>query len=336
MPFFSFDSLFSRLVAFSLLLSFLLIVLSSLMRLSNQGLGCEDWPACYDRVDVVKYAEDIGVAPPRAVQPEALTPVTPVERAHRFVASLLLLSILAFVVVAWRGRKKRQQGLVLPLAILAVTLFLAVLGILYGSPLLRPPVVMANLLGGMALLGLLWWLHLSQGSRAAAEEASSANALRTWAVIGLLAIVVQTALGGWMSSNFAALACTTFPHCNGAWWPAMDIAEGFRLRQTLPVSAEGRVLTDPAAITGIHMVHRLSAILVILAVGWLAYRAFPLGGRLRQVALASLALVAVQAGLGIGVVLLGSPLATVVLHNAVAALLWLSMITLIRFLPRKG
>ncbi len=334
MPIYS-SSLFAKLVTVSLVLSFALIVLSSLMRLSNQGLGCDDWPTCYGRIDVVKYAGDISATASRGLQPGALAPPTPVERAHRGVASLLLIFILAFVIVAWRKRKDSGPRMALPLAALAVTLFLAVLGVLYGSPLLRPPVVMANLLGGMVLLGLLWWLHLSQGRGPAAEVSPGAESLRKWALLGLGLVVTQTALGGWVSSNFSALACSTFPLCNGALWPEMNIPAGFTLRHLLGVSAEGRVIVEPTATTAIHVVHRLGAVLVLLFVGWLGYRVLKLGGRLRRLGMAILALLVLQALLGIMTVVFSSPLGVVVTHNATAALLWLTLLALIYRLPHR-
>jgi cytochrome c oxidase assembly protein subunit 15 len=322
-------SLFARLVAISLVLSLALVVLSSLMRLSNQGLGCADWPACYGYVDVIKYAGDIGASGSRVAQPEALAPVTFVERAHRVVASLLLLFIIAIVVVAWQRRKDLEQRIALPLAIFGVSLFLAVLGIWYGSPLLRPPVVMGNLLGGMALLGLLWWLRLSVGSRSVQRISHNPESLRKWAVLGLVLVIAQIALGGWVSSNFAALACKTFPLCNGSLWPEMNIAKGFTVQHTLDVSAEGKVFIDQAAVTGIHMVHRISAIFVLLFVGWLGYRAVKLGGRFRTTGMASLAILISQVLVGVAIVILSSPLSVVVTHNTLAALLCLSIIKLI-------
>lgn len=329
------SSLFSKLVTVSLVLSFALIVLSSLMRLSNQGLGCDDWPDCYGRVDIVKYAGDIAATASRGLQPGTLAPPTAVERAHRGVASLLLVFILAFVIVAWRKRKDSGPSMVLPLAALAVTLFLAVLGVLYGSPLLRPPVVMANLLGGMALLGLLWWLHLSRGRGPASEVSQGAEPLRKWALLGLVLVVVQTALGGWVSSNFSALACSTFPLCNGVLWPEMDIPGGFTLRHLLDVGPEGRVIIEQATTTAIHMIHRLVAILVLLFVGWLGYRALKLGGRIRGLGMAILALLGLQVLLGMATVIFSAPLGLVVTHNATAALLWLTLLALIYRLPQS-
>ncbi len=299
------------------------------MRLSNQGLGCDDWPDCYGRIDIVKYAGDIAATASRSLQPGTLAPPTAVERAHRGVASALLILIVALVIVAWRQRKDSGPGMALPLAALVVTLFLAVLGVLYGSPLLRPPVVMANLLGGMALLGLLWWLHLSLSRGPAVDVSAGAETLRKWALFGLALIVVQTALGGWVSSNFSALACSTFLLCNGLLWPEMDISDGFTLRHLLAVSPEGRVIVEQAATMAVHMVHRLGAVLVLLFIGWLGYRALKLGGRIRGLGMAILALLALQVLLGMTIIIFSAPLGVVVTHNATAALLWLTLLALI-------
>ncbi len=324
------SSLFAWLVTVSLILSFALIVLSSLMRLSNQGLGCDDWPDCYGRVDVVKYAGDIAATDSRGLQPGTLAPPTAVERAHRGVASLLLVLILAVVIVAWRRRRGAGPGLTLPLEALTITLVLAVLGVMYGSPLLRPPVVMANLLGGMALLGVLWWLHLSQG-RERTPPAAGAESLRAWAMLGLMLVVVQTVLGGWVSSNFSALACPTLFTCNGA---GMDFSAGFTLRQLLDVSPQGRVIMEPAAMAAIHVTHRLSAVLVLLFVAWLGYRLLKQEGRVRIMGMILLVLLGLQVLLGIMTVIFGSPLGVVVTHNATAALLWLTLLALIHRLSQ--
>ncbi|HEB92738.1 MAG TPA: heme A synthase [Gammaproteobacteria bacterium] len=251
------------------------------------------------------------------------------------VASVLLMFIVALVIVAWRQRKDSGPGMTLPLGALAVTLFLAVLGVLYGSPLLRPPVVMANLLGGMALLGMLWWLYLSQHPGSTADTSPGAERLRKWALLGLALVVAQTALGGWVSSNFSALACPTFPLCKGVLWPEMDIPAGFTLRHLLVVSPEGRVVVELAATLAVHMVHRLGAVLVLLFVAWLGYRALKLGGRTRSLGMVVFVLLGLQVLLGMAVVVFSAPLGVVVTHNATAALLWLTLLALIHRLPQS-
>lgn len=328
-------SLFARLVAISLLLSLTLVVLSSLMRLSNQGLGCDDWPECYGSIDVVKYARDIDTPEFAIAGISAIVPPTLVERAHRVVASILLLLIIAIAVIAWLRRKNPGQHVALPIVLIGLSLFLAFLGVWYGSPLLRPPVVMANLLGGIIMAGVFWWLWLSLNQEPV-HNPHSVSAYRKWAIAGLIVVIIQTSLGGWMSSNFAALACTTFPDCNGSWWPDMNVSEGFTVRNKLDVDAEGRVIIDQAGATSIHMAHRLGAVFVFLFIAWLGYKVMKLGGRFYAVGRAILTILLLQVLIGVTVVIFGSPLSIVVAHNFEAALLWLSLITLIYYLSYRS
>jgi len=330
-------SLFARLVLISLFLSLSLVVLSSLMRLSNQGLGCDDWPNCYGSIDVVKYAKDIDASKSAIAGISAITPPTLVERAHRVVASGLLLFIIAITIIAWLRRKNPGQHVVLPLALLGMSLFLAFLGVWYGSPLLRPPVVMANLLGGIIMVGMFWWLWLSLNQEPTqARNSRSVSAYRKWAIAGLVVVVIQTSLGGWVSSNFAALACTTFPDCNGSWWPDMNVSEGFAVRNKLDVGTDGRVVVDQAGVTSIYMAHRLGAVFVLLLISWLGYKVMKLGGRFHAVGKAILTILLLQILIGVTVVFFGSPLSVVVAHNLEATLLWLSMITLIYYLSYRA
>ena len=326
-------SLFSQLVVVSLLLSLILVVLSSVMRLSNQGLGCDDWPECYGSIDVVKYAKDIGASESAIAGISAITPPTLVERAHRVVASILQLLIMVITVIAWLRRKNPGQHIALPMVLLGLSLFLAFLGVWFGSPLLRPTVVMANLLGGIAMVGIFWWLWLSLNQKSVLTQVPHpVSAYRKWAIAGLAIVIIQTSLGGWMSSNFSALACTTFPSCNGSWWPDMNVSEGFTVQNKLDVDAEGRVVIDPAGATGVHMMHRLGAIFVLLFISWLGYKVMKLGGRFYSVGRAILTILLLQILIGITVVVFGSPLNIVVAHNLEATLLWLSIITLIYYL----
>ncbi|NOZ52894.1 MAG: heme A synthase [Gammaproteobacteria bacterium] len=327
-------SLFARLVAVSLVFSLALVVLSSLMRLSNQGLGCGDWPECYDSIDVVKYARDIDSPESTITRTSAIVPDTFVERAHRLVASSLQLFIIAISIIAWLKRKNPGQPVALPIVLLGLSLFLAFLGVWYGSPLLRPPVVMANLLGGITMVGMFWWLWLSL-IRAPVHHTHSVVAYRKWAIAGLLVVIIQTSLGGWMSSNFAALACTTFPDCNGSWWPDMNVSKGFTVRSKLDVDTDGKVIVDQAAAISIQMAHRVGAIFVLLFIGCLGYKVTKLGGRFRAVGRAILIILLLQVVIGITVVLFGSPLYVVVAHNFEATLLWLSIITLIYYLSYR-
>jgi cytochrome c oxidase assembly protein subunit 15 len=325
-------SIFTLLVAIALVLSFAVTVLSSVMRLTNLGLGCAGWPECYGVIAAPGYGIEPGPSGAGAGRSQAFFPNSIVARGHRAVASLLLLSIIAIAVIAWRQRGDPQQPVAVPMALLGLSLFLALLGAWFGSPLLRPPVMLANLLGGMAMVGLLWWLYLSVRGIPSRAEPRRMGAYRLWAILGLAAVVAQTALGGWMSGNFAALACTTVPDCNGLWWPSMDFSAGFSPSRTLEVDTAGKVIIDQAAVTAIHVGHRIGAVFVLLFVGGLGYKALRSGGRIAVIGIAILALLLAQASLGIAIVAFSAPLPVVVAHNAVAVLLWLALIGLIRSL----
>jgi len=325
------NSWFTRLVVAAFFLSLVLTVVSSLMRLSNQGLGCADWPECYGFVDMARYGKDIGDPGSVSVQSLKYVPARFVERTHRVIASLLQISIIAIVIMALRGRRTGRP-ITGPLLLLGLSLFLAVVGIWYGSPLLRPPVVIANLLGGMAILGVLWWQCLAMRGEKVTHGLRRPEVIRVWAVCALLIVVVQTGLGGWISSNFASLGCTTLPLCDDVGWSEMKFSEAFTVRSSLDVNAVGQVLIDPAAAAAIQIAHRIGALSVLLVVGSLAYRLMKAGGRLRTIAIAMLIILVAQALLGAAVTIYRSPLALVVTHTVFAAFLWLSMITVIVYL----
>ena len=197
-------------------------------------------------------------------------------------------------------------------------------------PPLQPAVVVAHLLGGMAILGLLWRLFL--GSPANPASGSRPGWVRPAVAAGLAVLAVQIALGGWTSANYAALACPDFPTCHGGWWPDADYAAGFRLWQESGrgTGFEGGVLTVEARIA-VHVVHRIGALVTVLYLGVLGVAALWRGRpdpALAAATVSVLALLVVQATLGVSNVWLGLPLGVAVAHNAAAALLLLALITM--------
>jgi cytochrome c oxidase assembly protein subunit 15 len=249
------------------------------------------------------------------------------EMFHRYVAGLLGILILALAVLAWRDRRRVPgQPVALPTGILALVVFQAALGAWTVTLLLKPAIVTAHLIGGMATFSLLFWLALRVTPRAA-RPSLPARAQHGWVWLALVVLAVQIVLGGWVSTNYAALACTGFPGCNGGWWPEMNFAEGFRIWRGVGVDYEGGVL-DPAARNAIHMVHRLWAIAVVGVFAWLTVRLWRVE-ELRSAALATVALLALQIALGIHNVVGGLPLANAVAHNGVAALLLGALIFLL-------
>lgn len=321
-------TLFSRLVLAAFALCIGVVLLGAWVRLNDAGLGCPDWPGCYGKL--VVPTGDAAVAHANAAFPER-----PLEAAkgwkemiHRYFAGTLGLLILAGAVLALRRRRDPEQPLALPLFLLALVLFQSVLGMWTVTWQLKPVVVMGHLLGGLATLSLLWWLSLrSRGWLAG--PASVPAGVKAAGVLVLLVVIVQIALGGWTSANYAALACTDFPTCHGSWWPQADFGEAFVLWRGLGVNYEFGVLDAPARIA-IQLTHRIGAVVTALlvlslAIGLLLKLPAP---AVRRVAWAMIALVLLQFSLGIANVLLSLPLAVAVAHNGGAAALLLALVAL--------
>lgn len=232
------------------------------------------------------------------------------------------LAVLILLYWAWRLRGLRPGGL--PVFVLAVVIVQAMLGMWTVTWLLKPIVVMAHLLGGLSVFLLLLWHALGlRGERPSRLSRPMRRAL----AFGLALLIGQIALGGWVSANYAALACPDFPTCQGRWWPETDFREGFVLWRGIGVDYEGGVLDAPAR-TAIHLAHRIGALIVLLYFLGLIAALFREG---RTAVAAVLALLtSAQIGLGIANVLGGLPLTVAVAHHAGAFLLAASLIAMLR------
>ncbi|MDH3946683.1 MAG: COX15/CtaA family protein, partial [Chromatiales bacterium] len=252
---------FRQLARLTALLAFAVVVLGAYVRLTDAGLGCPDWPGCYGKLTVTEVMRDVSSA--EAAFPERAVDAGKAwrEMIHRYLAAILGLAIVALAVIAWRRRHIPGQPVALPIALVGLVIFQGLLGMWTVTLLLKPVVVMAHLLGGMTTLALLWWLSLSPPT-----ADSGRHRLTSLALAGVAVVIVQIALGGWTSTNYAALACPAFPSCNGNWWPEMDFAEGFRLWRGLGVDYEGGVLHNSARMA-IHYSHRIFALAVIIVLG---------------------------------------------------------------------
>jgi cytochrome c oxidase assembly protein subunit 15 len=317
---------FLNLISTAIVIALVVIVLGAYTRLSDAGLGCPDWPGCYGRL--VVPAGNAGVDNVIQMYPDR--PLDPgkawKEMLHRYAAGLLGLLILALAVTAWIRRNIPGQPFWVPLLLLGLVVFQALLGMWTVTLLLKPIVVMGHLLGGMTILLLLVWLWLSykygmDGTPAPAARSS----MYPWAIVGLAVVYLQISLGGWTSANYAALVCADLPTCQGAWWPAMDFREGFIPWRGLGIDYEFGVL-DTEARTAIHVSHRIGAVLTLLTVVATAIGAMrDQDGRVKRAGLILLLLVLIQFSLGIANVLFVVPISIATSHNAVACLLLAAM-----------
>lgn len=319
-------TLYRNLILAALILTFAVVSLGAYVRLSDAGLGCPDWPGCYGKLTPHHAADAINAE--LAERPDG--PVSHAkawkEMVHRYFAGTLGLLVLAIAVLGWRGQRDTRGGPGLPLILLVLITFQALLGMWTVTELLKPLVVSAHLLGGMATLSLLLWLWLRERGQSSHAYYARADHLRGSATLGLALVVTQIALGGWVSTNYAALACTDYPLCQGVWMPPMDFGHGFTLHRELGETASGELL-PLAALTAIHWVHRVMALIVALYLGWLVLRLLRTPGY-AGVGLAVGGLLTLQISLGISNVLFSLPLGLAVAHNAGAALLLASMVLL--------
>ncbi|HEY8520416.1 MAG TPA: COX15/CtaA family protein [Gammaproteobacteria bacterium] len=309
-------NVFVSLARFGTLLAFVVVTFGAYVRLTDAGLGCPDWPGCYGQLTVPERIDGFGAEYDRPLEPGKAWR----EMIHRYLASTLGLVCVALAVLAWRNRRDPEQPVRVPLALVALVIFQGLLGMWTVTLLLKPLVVVAHLLGGLATLSLLFWL-----GRFRAVRVPGSPALRTLGAAAATLLVAQIALGGWTSANYAALACPDFPTCQTQWWPELaDFGEGFVLWRGIGIDYEGGVLDHPARVA-VHFTHRLGAMVATVALGLLGV-ALLRERRLRPDGAAVLGLLAVQVGLGVSIVLFGAPLAVAVAHNGGAALLLLATI----------
>ena len=316
------------LAASGTLFAVLVIVLGAFTRLVDAGLGCPDWPGCYGHIlwpmDEAEVAAADAAFPEAPVEHDKTWP----EQVHRLLATSLGLFCIAFVGMAYR---QRQNGLNAPIKLSLVLLAMVIVQGMFGrwtvTLNLWPQVVTAHLIGGFTTLSLMWLLFLRQGGL---SDMVSALPRPNWlAKIAFVAVVVQIILGGWVSSNYAALACYDFPSCDGTYTPNIDLQQGFNIFQSVGPNYLGGLMTNEARMA-IHWVHRIGAIVVLLVVGGLVIQT------VKQAAVMGYVLLAVlvtQITLGILNVVWVLPLLNATAHNTVGALLLLVLVT-INFAPR--
>ncbi len=321
---------FRTIALISCLLALLVVVMGAYTRLSDAGLGCPDWPGCYGHLlGVPESNQEIEIA--NQEYPQRLVEIDKAwkEMIHRYLAEGLGLLILILAFIAIKNRKQSQQPVILPVLLVGFVIFQGLLGMWTVTLLLKPVIVMLHLIGGFSILSLLWWLVLKTNSPA--EHAQQATGFQSIIIVGLILLAIQIVLGGWTSANYAALACPDFPTCQGQWWPAVDFKEGFVMWRGLGTNYEFGILDSPAR-TAIHLSHRYFAIVV--AVYWLIVLVQVLRTKANsfipsKLVLATLLLLIIQVGLGISNIVFSLPITIAVLHNGVAALLLLSVVSLL-------
>ena len=326
--------LFRRIAVVAACLAALVVVLGAWVRLTDAGLGCPDWPGCYGHLHPAQAAGDLASQqsyPGRRFDyAKALH-----EMVHRYFATGLGFCIIGLLLLAFLNRRDPDQPLIPVLLLFVIVCLQGALGAFTVTLLLKPLIVTSHLLGGLTTLGILTWLAWRPERRA---PVAADLRLRRFALVGLGVLALQIALGGWTSTNYASVACPDFPTCQGGFWPRMDVGDAFVLWRGLGIDYEGGVLAAPARVA-IHFTHRLGAVLAGIVLITLGLRAWLAGGtrRVRWTGAALLAAVVLQITLGISTVLLGVPLAVATAHNAGAALLVITLVSLLRALwPRPA
>jgi cytochrome c oxidase assembly protein subunit 15 len=317
----------TRFVLFAVMLASVVVVLGAWTRLSDAGLGCPDWPGCYGFLHVPTSDEHVAMAAERFPDAPYEERKAWPEMIHRYFASTLGLVILGLAVAFVRARTQVATAvsgapLKLPLALFALVCLQGAFGAWTVTLKLWPQVVTAHLLGGFATLSLLWLLYLRQTTGWGGRWFVPAQWLKPGLFI-LSLVIFQILLGGWVSSNYAALACPDFPTCHGELLPPMDFSEGFNVLQSVGPNYLGGQLESDARVT-IQVMHRLGALLVLLSGGWLAWQLHKAGSFFGPT-LATV--IGIQILLGILNVVLVLPLWIATLHNAGGALVLLTLVT---------
>lgn len=324
------SKLFNRLAVVSIFLAIVVIILGAYTRLGDAGLGCPDWPGCYGHIGVPDEHHEISKA-------NQAYPDRPVEAAkawkemvHRYFASTLGLLIVIMAIIALKNRHDRNQQVILPLFLVAWVIFQGLLGMWTVTIKLNPTIVMGHLMGGLTTFSVLVWIYLRQTNILTEKrlDLTRLNRLHMLALVALVVVVIQVMLGGWTSSNYAALACSDdFPMCQGKWWPAMDFGEGFVLWRGAEQNFEFGVLQNDARIA-IQMTHRIGALITAIILAVLAFKLidFRESKCLAKLGSVLLVILVVQLMLGVANIIMSLPMGIAVAHNAVGALLLVMMV----------
>jgi heme a synthase len=330
-------SLLFRLSLMAVILALCVVVLGAFTRLVHAGLGCPDWPGCYGHLWWPNSSEEI-------TQANTVFPDSPVdidktwpEMVHRYFAGGLGLLILTMTLVCLYRARNLLPGEQRPpvkhaIGLLLLVTLQAVFGMWTVTLQLWPQVVTAHLLGGFATLSLLWLFNQRIGGHhwyLLAEQVNRLKPLKSRLYIALGVVIVQISLGGWTSANYAALSCPDLPMCLASWWPAMDFVSGFNIFQHVGPNYLGGLLDSPSR-TAIHMSHRLGAVTVVLVLIYVGISMWRTAiSIVRSWVVVLWGCAGLQVALGLSNILFSLPLPIAVAHNAVGAILLLTVVTLL-------
>lgn len=318
----------TQLCLVALFMAIIVIGLGAFTRLSDAGLGCPDWPGCYGHVMWPDSEQEKLAAEIRFPDTQVNTDKTWPEMVHRYFAGTLGLIVAGLLVFAFKARSRRMiTPFKLPVLLMVLVVAQAAFGMWTVTLKLLPQVVTAHLIGGFATLSFLALLmlrlrHLQRLEREPDSQRLNKDPMGLATVL-LLTVIIQIALGGWTSSNYAALACPDLPTCQGAWWPDMEFSEGFNISQKVGPNYEGGVLELPAR-TAIHISHRLGA-LMVFALGLLLIWRLAQANK-KSLSRMLLLAILVQLALGLSNIWFALPLAVAVAHNLGGAMLLLVLI----------
>ncbi|MFZ6639566.1 COX15/CtaA family protein [Undibacterium sp. TC4M20W] len=321
---------YRKLIAVTVTLTFELIMFGAFTRLTDSGLGCPDWPGCYGQSNPLQSHAAIKAA-------EIAMPTGPVtlqkawiEMVHRYLAMSVGILIIVQMIIAWVRRRQLASSPWLATFLLFFVCLQGAFGAWTVTLKLQPVIVTTHLILGMGLLALLSASLEQQSSSLAGRSIAAADGKRMlWpATLALLLVFVQISLGGWVSTNYAALACQDYPMCNGQVIPAMDFEHGFSLWRQLGLTRNGDYLPFNALVA-IHWVHRNFALLVVAVCLWAALRARKIAG-LEKLSRHILLAIVAQFIIGISTVFFSWPLLLAVLHNGMAAMLVL-LLTMLNY-----
>lgn len=325
--------MFKKIALIAAILTLCVVVLGAYVRLSDAGLGCPDWPGCYGTLTVPQSADALADA-------HQAYPESPVEEGkawkemiHRYIAGILGLLVFALFIQAWREKRTIQVSPWLPTVLVGIVGLQAALGMWTVTMLLKPAIVTLHLMGGMTTLAILTWIaHRHWG--VSSSQFLPSNGARFLLRFALLVLIGQIFLGGWTSTNYAALACTDFPTCHGAWVPDMDFTNAFHWFRELGESVDGEPMALSAYVA-IQWTHRIGALVTFVVLTILALALFK-RAQLRGIATLLLILLIVQIVLGVGNLVMHLPMVLAVGHNMVAALLLMTLVVLNSKITESG